>query len=98
MYVACDLPFTPPVLCNEAFINKMGLFPSIFVPGPLEVSCMVCSWCSVCGLRFANLVLPSDLCAWMLGRLGAKVYKASRIGSRSLGWLGAKILKALLFH
>ena len=27
---------TPPYLCNEAIINKKGLFPNIFVPRPEE--------------------------------------------------------------
>ena len=60
---------------------KWGLFPSIFVLGPLEISCMVRSWDLVCELWFTNLVLPSDLCARMLGRLEVKILKASRVGS-----------------
>ena len=49
--VACDLPFTLSFLCNEVYINKIGLFPSIFVPNPLVVSCMVHSQYSVCDLQ-----------------------------------------------
>ena len=60
----------------------MGLSPSIFVPSPLEVSCVVRSWDLVCGLQFAKLLLPLDLCSRMLGQLGAKIYKASRVGSK----------------
>ena len=98
MVCACDLPFTPLVLCNEAFINKIGLSPFIFVPSPEEVSCVVHSCDSICGLWFTNLVLPSDLCARMLGRLETKVRETLRIGSTSLGWLGAKILKTPYFR
>ena len=76
----------------------MGLSPTIFIPGLEEVICEVCSCDLVCGLRFANLVLPSDLCVWMLGQLRTKVREVSRDGSRSLGWLGAMMLKALYFH
>ena len=76
----------------------MGLSPTIFVPSLEEVICGVRSYGLVCGLQFANLVLPLDLCARMLNRLGTKVHEASRDGSRSLGWLGAKIFKAFYFH
>ena len=66
----------------------MGLFPTIFVPGLEEVICGVHSYDSVCGLQFANLVLPLDLCAWMLGRLGTKVRKASKMEVGVLvGWM-----------
>ena len=87
---AYGLPFTLSYLCNEIFINKMGLSPSIFIPGPLEVSYIVCSWDLVCGLQFANLVLHSDLCAWMLGRLGAKVCEASSVGSNDAWLVGSQ--------
>ena len=76
----------------------MGLSLTIFVPGPKEFIYMVCSCGLVYGLQIANLVLPLDLCAWMLDQLGTKVREASRDGSRILGWLGAKIFKALHFH
>ena len=85
-------------LCNETIINKMGLSSTIFVLGLEEVICVV-RFCSlVRGFQFINLVLPLDLCAWMLGRLGTKVREASRNESRSLGWLGAKILRVPYFH
>ena len=66
-YVACDLLFTLSFLCNEAYINKIGLSLSIFVPGPLNVYCRIHSWDFVCGLQFTNLMLPLDLCARILG-------------------------------
>ena len=84
-------------LCNEAFINKIGLSPTIFVPGPEEVICGVRSYSSVCGLRFANLVLLSDLCAWMLGQLGTKVHKALKMEVGVLvGWV-PRSLKPRIF-
>ena len=98
MMCTCELPFTPPALCNEAYINKMRLFPSIFVLGPEEVSYVVCSYDSVYGLQFVNLVLPLNLCARMLSRLGTKACEASRIRSRSLSWLGAMILMTPYFY
>ena len=84
--VACGLSFTPPFLCNKAYINKIGLSPSIFVPSPLEVSYMVRSQDIVRELWFVNLMLPSDLCARMLSLLGANIYKASRVRSKD-AWL-----------
>ena len=83
--VACGLLFTLSFLCNEAYINKIGLSPSIFVLGPLEVSCMVRSWDLVYGLQFANLILSSGLCARMLGQLGAKIREAMKLEVRMLG-------------
>ena len=96
--MACDLPFYTTNLCNEVFINKMWLSLTIFVLNPKKVICGVHSYGSVCGLRFANLVLPSDLCVRMLGQMRTKVGKASRDGSRSLGWLGAKIFRIPYFY
>ena len=69
---------TLPYLCNEAIINKMGLSSHHFYPWPWR-GCGVYSCDSVCGLWFANLVLPSDLCAWKLGQLVTKVREASKM-------------------
>ena len=74
-FLAYGLPFTPPFLYNEAYINKIGLSSSIFVPDLLKVSYMVHLWDLVCGLQFENLLLLSNLCTKMLSRLGAKIYK-----------------------
>ena len=88
--VAYDLPFTLSFLCNEAYINKIRLFPSIFVLGPSKVSYMVHSWDLVCGLLFVNLMLSLDLCARMLGWLGAKICKALRVGSKDVWLVGSQ--------
>ena len=64
---------------------KWELSLSIFVPGPMEVSYMVCYWDSVYRLQFTNLLLPSKLCARMLGWLGAKICEASKLEVRMLG-------------
>ena len=66
-------------LCNEVIINKMGLSPTIFAPGLEKVICGIRSYSSVCGLQFVNFVLPLELCAWMLGRLGTNVREASKM-------------------
>ena len=42
--VACGFPFTSLYLCNEAYINKIGLFTSILGLGLLESSSRINSW------------------------------------------------------
>ena len=84
--VAFDFPVTSPFLCNNAYINKMGLSPSIFIPGPSEVSCVVHSWDLVCKLLFTNLLLPLNLCVRMFDQLRANICEASRVRSKD-AWL-----------
>ena len=55
--VACGLSFTSPCLCNETYIDKMGLFLFIFVPNPSEVSYMMRFWGLVYGLQFVRTLI-----------------------------------------
>ena len=42
-------------------------------------------------------MFPSNLCARMLGQLGAKIREASKLVTRMLGWLGAKSAMPCVF-
>ena len=82
--VACGLHFTPLYLCNEAYINKMRLSPSIFVLSSLEVSCGIVLETQLCEFWFIHLMLHLDLCARMFDWLGVKIHKALELDARML--------------
>ena len=97
-YMTYDLPFTPLYLFNEVYINKIELFPSIFVLGSLEVSCEIILETRLCELWFTNLILHSDLYAIMLGQLEVKIRNVLELDTMTLGRLRGKILNVSYFH
>ena len=92
--VAYYLFFTSSFLCNETYINKMELSPSIFVPELSKASCRVRFWDSICiVISIYLLVSYFRICRtkefWLAG---------NQDHGGMLSRLRVKILNVLYFH